>query len=209
MSRSSDAAIDDMNRRRGMTSESEELHTVRKQLDRDIQEVARLKTELLKAHADLDDATSKDSIGAPCGEDLSGETVYCSYALITYGVRGTFREKDACINKEDSKCCGNCYEASGAYKDMGGVECGGLDATHLYYCLVTNNQGSDRCANADTHRCCRSNSPQSTGGAGGTSGGSETPGCDFELPGQIENPGSCPWYWMNLSKCTGPKPSKH
>ena len=143
--------------------------------------------------ADLDDATSKDSIGAPCGEDLSGETVYCSYALITYGVRGTFREKDACINKEDSKCCGNCYEASGAYKDMGGVECGGLDATHLYYCLVTNNQGSDRCANADTHRCCRSNSPQSTGGAGGTSGGSETPGCDFELPGQIENPGSCPY----------------
>ena len=56
MSRSSDAAIDDMNRRRGMTSESEELHTVRKQLDRAIQEVARLKTELLKAHADLDDA---------------------------------------------------------------------------------------------------------------------------------------------------------
>jgi len=101
-------------------------------------------------------ATSDDDRGAYCGreiavgtgDDFSGsDYLYCNYKEITEGVRGTFVEKDPCVDKEEHLCCRTCYEASGVYS---GPECGRVDEIHAYRC----HQG-DICANDETGRCCR------------------------------------------------------
>lgn len=90
--------------------------------------------------------TFADDRGTYCGSD-NGDELYCGYKEITQGVRGTFVEKDPCVNKEEHLCCRTCYKASGVYS---GDECGRLDALHAYRC-----HSGDLCANEETGRCCR------------------------------------------------------
>jgi hypothetical protein len=104
---------------------------------------------------DTYDAYSNDKLGMSCGDN------YCNYIMVTGGTRGLYRDRDACVDKDNELCCRNCYEAVGSYKGMTcGYELDNANNKHYYRCLdtiytVKSGYGIDNCTNEETHRCCR------------------------------------------------------
>jgi hypothetical protein len=104
---------------------------------------------------DTYDAYSDDKLGMSCGDN------YCNYIMVTGGTRGLYRDRDACVDKDNELCCRNCYEAVSSYKGMPcGYDVDNANNRHYYHCLdtiypVKGEFGVDNCTNDETRRCCR------------------------------------------------------